>query len=69
MVRKATKEDLAGIVAVYEGVHDEEEAGRTTTGWLRGIYPTENTVRAALERDDMYVAEDNGVITAAAIIN
>ena len=67
--RKAEREDLEAIVSIYEHTHDAEEAGMTTTGWQRGIYPVRATAEASLDRDDMYVAEKEGRIIAAGIIN
>lgn len=69
MVRKANHNDIDAVAAIYGRTHDAEERGRITTGWLRDIYPTAATARAALERDDLFVLEDGGQIVAAAIIN
>lgn len=69
MIRKATEADIPGIAGIYERIHDAEAAGRLTTGWLRGVYPTEATARAALAADDLFVLEDGGAIVAAARIN
>ena len=69
MFRKANMDDLDSIAAVYEKTHDAEEAGLTTTGWKREIYPTRQTAIDSLERDDMYVAELEGSAAAAGIIN
>ncbi len=69
MFRKADKSDINAIEKIYESTHDAEEAGLTTTGWKRGIYPTVNTAEASLNRGDMYVAELNGKVVATAIIN
>ena len=55
--RKATSDDLDDIVRIYDKSHDAEEAGLTTTGWKRGIYPVRSVAEASLERGDMYVAE------------
>lgn len=67
--RKATQEDIASIAAIYERTHDEEEAGKTTIGWVRGIYPVRKTAEQALDRDDLYVCEIDGIIGASGIIN
>ena len=67
--RKACADDLEDICAVYEKSHDAEEAGLTTTGWKREIYPTRQTVLDSLSRDDMYVAELDGRVAAAGVIN
>lgn len=69
MIRKATVRDLPAVAAIYDRIHDAEEAGRLATGWLRGIYPTEDTARAAVAADDLFVLEDGGEIVASARIN
>lgn len=69
MFRKARPEDVAGIERVYNAVHTAEEAGKTTIGWIRGVYPTAATADAAVKCGDMYVYEENGEILASAIIN
>ena len=69
MIRKATVRDLPAVAAIYDRIHDAEESGRLATGWLRGVYPTEDTARAAVAADDLFVLEDGGEIVAAARIN
>ena len=48
--RKAGQDDLDTVSRIYEHIHTEEEHGRTTTGWKRGVYPTRATAEAALAR-------------------
>ena len=48
MIRRATEADIPSVAAIYGRIHDAEEAGLLTTGWLRGVYPTEATARAAI---------------------
>ncbi len=69
MIRPATEADLPGISRIYDAIHDLEAAGRITTGWLRGIYPTLATAHAALEEGDLYVMEADGRVAASARIN
>ena len=69
MIRKAVEPDIPAIAGIYDRIHDAEAAGRLTTGWLRGVYPTEATARAALAAGDLFVLEDAGAIVAAARIN
>lgn len=57
------------MARIYEHIHDCEEVGKTSVGWIRGIYPTEDTAAAAFLRGELYVSEDCGKINAAAIIN
>lgn len=69
MIRKAMAADLDGIEIIYDHIHDAEEKGEVTTGWLRNIYPTRQTAMAAIERDDLFVQLDGDRIVGAAIIN
>lgn len=68
-IRKATWDDLPGVEAVYAAVHDAEEAGLSTTGWKRAIYPVRATAEAALDRDDLFVLTEDGVIRGTGVIN
>lgn len=68
-ISKAKATDIESIAKIYERIHDAEENGAVTTGWIRNVYPTEKTARDALKRDDLFVMRDNGKITAAAVIN
>ena len=69
MIRKGTQQDIPHIAAIYEHIHDNEESGKSTVGWIRGVYPTADTARAALEADDLFVMEENGAVVAVARIN
>ena len=69
MIRKAAAADISAVAAIYDKLHTEEEAGRATIGWIRGVYPTQDTARTALQRDDLFVLEENGRIVGAAILN
>lgn len=70
--RKATSRDLMAVGAIYGRVHDHEEAGHLSTGWIRGVYPTPDTARAALDRGDLYVLVETDpaeTVVAAGVIN
>ena len=67
--RKATMNDLDRIEEIYNQIHDEEESGRATIGWIRSIYPTRATAEAAIRKGTMYVEEADGHIVAAAKID
>ena len=67
--RKATPEDLPTITGIYSDILTEQEQGNAFVGWVRGVYPTEQTARIALQRGDLFVQEENGVVIGAAIIN
>ncbi len=68
-IRRAVASDVDGIERIYEEIHDAEEAGRTTTGWVRGIYPIRAVAEEALERGDLYVMTAEGRVIGSAIIN
>lgn len=68
-IRKANRNDIDSIEKIYERIHDEEEKGAAVIGWIRNVYPTRKTAEDALKRQDLFVMEDNGKITAAAVIN
>lgn len=69
ILRKATALDLTAIADIYEDIHTEEESGRVSIGWIRGVYPTAKTAEYALHRNDLFVAEDDGIVVGAAVIN
>lgn len=69
MFRKAKESDIDAIAAIYEKLHDREEAGQGCTGWLRNVYPTRETAQNALALGDLFVEEENGAVVAAARIN
>jgi len=67
--RKACENDLDTIEEIYEDIHTEEEAGRAVIGWDRAVYPTRQTAEQSFRRDDLFVAETDGQVIGAAIIN
>ena len=69
MIRRAGPGDIPAIAAIYDAILDLEERGETTIGWQRGVYPTADTARQAVEAGDMYVLEADGAIAASARIN
>lgn len=54
-IRRGTKEDVAQVAAIYDHILTEEEEGRAVIGWIRGVYPTENTAKEAVKNDDLFV--------------
>lgn len=61
-IRKGNAADLPQIAAIYNRIHTQEEAGQVSIGWIRGVYPTEDTARSTLEADELFVLEENGVV-------
>ena len=69
MFRKATIQDIDEITVLYMDVHTEEEAGRMSTGWIRSIYPTRETVEIMVAVDDLFVEIEDAKIVAVGRIN
>lgn len=70
MIRKAMEQDIPTIAAIYDAILTKEEQEPTTVvGWLRGIYPTEQTARDSLALGELYVMEVDGRVVSAAKIN
>ena len=69
VIRKATWLDLPAIESIYSDIHTAEELGTLTIGWKRDIYPTAETAKQALDRNDLFVQEDGGQILGTGIIN
>lgn len=47
-IMKAKEEHIDQIERIYDSIHDLEERGQTTTGWIRGVYPIRKTAEDAL---------------------
>ena len=69
MIRKATREDIPGVARIYDAILEQEAAGTCTTGWIAGVYPTEQTALDALAQEELFVLDTGGAIVAAAKIN
>lgn len=67
--RKALADDIDKIEQIYLETHRAEEEGLIETGWIRGVYPVRNTAETALERGDLFVAEEGTDVVGVAIIN
>ena len=68
-IRLARENDIPAVTAIYDKVLREEEQGRYTIGWIRGIYPTEETARTAIAAGELFVLETEGKVIASARIN
>ena len=68
MIRKAVEEDIDAVENIYNELHDSEECGEISIGWIRGIYPTRKTAEDSLKRGDLFVLEDGSVL-GSGIIN
>lgn len=69
MIRKGREEDIPAVAEIYSRILEREAGGQGRTGWQKGVYPTADTAREAVEQGDLYVLEENGAVAAAGRIN
>ena len=69
IIRKSVSKDIEAVVSIYDKIHMAEEKGEVVIGWKRDIYPTRKTAEDAIERDDLFVMEEDGVVFGSGIIN
>ncbi len=69
VVRKACPADIRQIVEIYQRILTKEENEGTATGWIRGVYPTEQTALQALKDQELFVMTEGEQVVAAAKIN
>lgn len=69
IIRKAELKDIDAVTLIFEHIIEEEEKGKCTIGWQRGVYPIRDTAVAALKNDDLFVMEEGGEIISAMRLN
>ena len=69
MFRPATLKDIPAVADIYEKILVQEQRHLMQIGWLPGVYPVKDTAVSALERQDLFVYEEEGAVLASAIIN
>lgn len=69
VITKAAAVDLPAVAQIYEDITARQERGGPYIGWQSGVYPTLETARAALERDELFVQRRGEKVVGSAIIN
>ena len=69
LFRRAELDDIPAVAAIYDEIHAMEESGKASTGWKRGIYPTEKTALEACNAGELFVEVVGDTIVASARIN
>lgn len=67
--RPAIPEDIPRVSEIYNAIHENEGTGKTSTGWLRGIYPVQETAETAFRAGELFVLDYNCIVAAAGRIN
>nr|WP_243423525.1 GNAT family N-acetyltransferase [Anaerotignum lactatifermentans] len=65
----AEEKDIKAVGLLYDSVLDWEAAHTNYTNWQKGMYPTERTAAEAWKTGTLYVAEEEGNICGAVILN
>ena len=69
MIRKANENDISRVAEIYDKIIDNDKGETSRVGWIKGVYPTAETAGAALEKDELFVLEEDGTVFGAAVIN
>ena len=69
VITKAAAADLPAVAQIYEDIIARQDRGGPYIGWQSGVYPTLETARAALERDELFVQRRGEKVVGSAIIN
>lgn len=69
MIRKATQNDILALAALYDKAIDFEDSHVKYTSWKKGIYPTSDTAKAGIEKNSLFVLEENGILLASVVLD
>ena len=64
-IQRATIEDYESVIAFYDDVTDRTPDMERFARWQKGKHPTEEDIRAYIEKGSMYTYKENGVIIGA----
>lgn len=68
-IRKATNSDIDKCLKIYNDQIEYEQQVGDLTAWRKDIYPDRALVEEAVELQDMYVIEEEGMLLACGRIN
>ena len=68
-IRVGSAEELEKVKAFYDSLIEEVQNAEYKPGWKKDIYPTEEMLREALEKKELYIGETEGKIAACMILN
>ena len=69
MIRKGTPADLDRAEEIYNEILDQQAAAVNYTNWVKGVYPTREDARRALEAGTLFVMEEGGEVVGVANLN
>lgn len=69
MIRVAAAYDILEIENIYNEILDYEEKTISYTNWQKGLYPTVDYARSAIESSTMFVGENEKGIYGCVVLN
>ncbi len=67
-IRIATMADILSVSKIYADIQADKEWSENT-GWTFSVYPTMLTARSAIDRRELYVGVEDGVIIGSMILS
>ena len=68
-LQRAAPADYPGVWDFYGRLIDGMEGLKCRPGWKKGIYPSEDFLRASLERGELYTAWLDGTLAGTMVMN
>jgi len=65
MVRIAQTDDVDAVVRLYDAVNESYDA----PGWGKGVYPTHETVKTAVDNEGLHIFINDGEVLGACILD
>lgn len=69
MIRVATADDIFEIENIYNEILNYEEQTVSYTNWQKGLYPTVDYAKRAIDDSTMFIGEDEKGIYGCVILN
>ena len=68
-IRRAGTAEFDAVRACYYAVMDEMKNAEFKPGWERDVYPSQEFLRASLDKGELYVGEIGGHLVTAMVVN
>lgn len=68
-IRRASTAEFAAVRDFYYAVIDEMKDAEFKPGWERDVYPSQDFLRASLDKGELYVGKIKGHLAAAMVVN
>jgi len=69
MIRKAGKKEYEKVINFYYQLIDDMQGMEYHPKWQKGVYPDPKEVELAIQNDEMYIYEQDGIVISAMRVN